>query len=285
MSNEIIRYYDSNTARFLKFGHGAGSKAIHRAVWAEGVESRQEAMNYVNSRIAAAIENSGAARILDIGCGVGGSMLYLAERLSAQISGVTISPRQAAAGQELLETAGCAERCRILAGDFNEAALSARLAAPFDVAYAIESFLHMPDAEHFFAQAARFVRPGGTLFVCDDFLSVGPGPKKDADKVSEKRQRLIRRFRRGWQVQSLYTLQQVRKCAEQQGLQLSETQDLSPYLELNRPRDILIRMLVRLLGWMPLHSPFWNNLLGGDSLQRLLLRGDIRYLLLRFEKI
>ena len=277
MSNEIIRYYDSNTARFLKFGHGAGSKAIHRAVWAEGVESRQAAMNYVNSLIAGTIECKGAGRVLDIGCGVGGTILYLAERLSAEISGVTISPRQAALGQELLETAGCADRCSILTGDFTDPTLSERLAAQYELAYAIEAFLHMPKAEHFFAQAARLLKPGGTLLVCDDFLSSDPG--------AEKLQRLIRCFKRGWQVQSLYTMHEVRKCAEQQGLQLSEMQDLSPYLELNRPRDLLIRILVGLLGWIPVRTPFWNNLLGGDSLQRLLIRGDIRYLLLRFEKL
>jgi cyclopropane fatty-acyl-phospholipid synthase-like methyltransferase len=280
VSNEIIRYYDSNTARFLKFGHGAGSKAIHRAVWAGGVETRHEAMNYVNFLIAGAVKSSAAGRVLDIGCGVGGSMLYLAERTSAQISGVTISPRQAEVGQQLIESAGCADRCSILAADFTDSQLSEGLTAPYDVAYAIESFLHMPDAEHFFSQAARLLHPGGTLLVCDDFLAA----ETEIETEAGKRAKLIGRFRRGWQVQSLYTVQQVRRCAEKEGLQLSEMQDLSPAIELNRPRDMLIRLLVGLLGWMPVRRPFWHNLLGGDSLQRLLLRGDIRYLLLRFEK-
>ncbi len=284
MSNEIIRYYDSNTTRFLKYGHGGESKAIHRAVWAKGVETRQQAMNYVNARIAASLGSAAPEKVLDIGCGVGGSMLYLADHTSdgtspVRLDGVTISPRQAEIGQQLIERAGCAERCSLTAGDFTDPHLSAQLSPPYDAAYAIESFLHMPDAELFFAQSARLLRSGGRLFVCDDFLASQPGAGDPG------RTRILARFKRGWQVQSLYSADQTRRLAEKHGFVLRNTDDLTPYLELNRPRDIGIRILVKLLGWLPVDSPFWNNLLGGDALQRLLLGGDIKYLLLRFEKI
>jgi len=298
VSNEIIRYYDSNTARFLKYGHGAESKAIHRAVWAAGVETRHQAMNYVNARIAASMGRAALEKVLDIGCGVGGSMLYLAEHTPAQanparLDGVTISPRQAEIGQQLIEKAGYAGRCSLVAGDFTDPHLSAQLSPPYDAAYAIESFLHMPDAELFFAQSARFLRTGGRLFVCDDFLE--PQPKTANGKLRSRetgapsldplRTRLLARFRRGWQVQSMFSAGQACRLAEKYGFILRNSEDLSPYLELNRPRDIGIRILVKLRGWLALDSPFWNNLLGGDALQRLLLRGHIKYLLLQFEKI
>ncbi|MFW5711502.1 MAG: SAM-dependent methyltransferase [Spirochaetota bacterium] len=284
MGNEVIRYYDSNTARFLKYGQGAGSNAIHRAVWAAGVENRRQAMNYVNARIAASLSSAAAEKVLDIGCGVGGSMLYLARHIPvlttpARIDGVTISPRQAEIGQQLIEKAECAERCSLVAGDFTDPHLPGLLSPPYDAAYAIESFLHMPAAELFFAQAARLLRSGGRLFVCDDFLA--PQPKAG----NPGRARVLARFRRGWQVRSLFSAGQTRRLAEQHGFILKNTEDLTPHLELNRPRDIGIRILVRLLGWLPIDSPFWNNLLGGDALQRLLLGGTIKYLLLRFEKV
>ncbi len=299
MSNEIIRYYDSNTDRFLKYGHGASSKAIHRAVWAPGVTNRQQAMNYVHSRIAAALHRSAPGKVLDIGCGVGGSMLYLAAHSSAHISGVTISPRQAEVGRQLIAAAGFSERCDIVCADFTDTQLPAKLPQPFDTAYAIESFLHMPDAELFFAQAARCLRPGGKLYICDDVLASQPAqcpqgpavsrpaqpaqPARGRDAAAPSR-RLLQRFKRGWQVQSLFSASDLCGMAEKHGFVHKQTDDLSPYLELNRPRDIGIRILVGMLGWMPVATPFWNNLLGGDALQRLLLRGDIRYLLLQFEK-
>ena len=303
MSNEIIRYYDSNTDRFLKYGQGAESKAIHRAVWAPGIETRLQAMNYVNTLIAAALRNSApdstagdehapaenisADKVLDIGCGVGGSMLYLAGHTSASISGVTISPRQAEVGQQLIAATGCAERCSIVCADFTDSALPERLPLPFDTAYAIESFLHMPDAELFFKQVARSLRPGGKLYLCDDFLASQAGrlgTRRLRRGAQARRQKLLQRFKRGWQVQSLCTTSELCALAAKHGLRPVHIDDLSPYLELNRPRDIGIRILIGLLGRLPIATPFWNNLLGGDALQRLLLRGDIRYLLLQFEK-
>jgi len=237
-------------------------------------------MNYVNSRIAEGIRGGDPGKVLDIGCGVGGSMLYLAAKTSAQITGVTISPHQAQTGQKLMEAAGCSDRCSIIPGDFLNMEMVRRLSPPFDAAYAIESFLHMPGAEGFFEQAARLLAPGAPLIICDDFLAVD-GNRSDRNR---KRSRLIRRFTRGWQVHSLYTPSDLEAVAKTWGFQLTSRDDLTPFLELNRPRDLFIRILVGLLGWLPLRSPFWNNLLGGDSLQRLLLRGDLRYLLFYFKK-
>jgi len=296
VSNEIIRYYDSNTSRFLRFGHGSSSKAIHRAVWADGVENRQQAMNFINSLIVDSVRSSGAKQLLDIGCGVGGSMIYIGGQISGHLSGVTISPRQAETGRRLLNSSDCSEGCSIIAGDFTDPKLLEQLPMPFDTAYAIESFLHMPSAELFFKQAARVLKSGGDLFICDDVLAsdasdasglqppLSPKAKPRTRDRTSSYTRLLRRFKRGWQVGSLYTPAELESLAESWGFRLEKQTDLTDYLELNRPRDLLIRLIVMLIGWAPWRKPFMQNLLGGDSLQKLLLRGDLRYELLHFQK-
>ncbi|MCF7915014.1 MAG: class I SAM-dependent methyltransferase [Spirochaetaceae bacterium] len=287
MRNEVIRYYDSNTSRFLRFGHGSSSKAIHRAVWAEGVENRQQAMNFINSMIVDSVRSSGAKHLLDIGCGVGGSMLYIAGKTPARLSGVTISPRQAETGRQLFNSSDCSERCSIIAGDFTDPQMRAQLPVPFDTAYAIESFLHMPSAELFFKQAARVLKHGGDLFICDDVLASNISEKLSAGAglCPGIRVRLLRRFKRGWQVGSLYAPADLESLAESWGFRLKRQTDLTDYLELNRPRDLLIRWIVMLIGWVPWRSPFMQNLLGGDALQKLLLHGDLRYMLVHLQKI
>jgi SAM-dependent methyltransferase len=94
--------------------------------------------------------------------------------------GLTISPRQAARAAELIEAAGAGDRVRCREGNF--LALPADLAGTADLTFSIEAFVHSPDADGYFREAARSLRPGGRLVVCDDFLAApdrrprrGPG--------------------------------------------------------------------------------------------------------------
>lgn len=270
-----MRYYDANTSRFLLFGHGRKSACIHRALWGEGVASREEAMQYIHTILARFIRDAGAGRVLDIGCGVGGSMIALAALCGAGFTGITISPVQYAAGTRLLQGSGCAERCSIICGDVGDASA---LKGPFDYAYAIESFLHMPGAGLFFRRAAELLRTGGELAVCDDFLSPGRA-------LSGKEETLIRRFRSGWQAGTLEDPESVRLTARAHGFSLVEERDLSPLLELGRPRDRLIRLMLPLLRPFFGNTPFVQNMDGGDALQELLAAGTLTHRLLRFRRI
>lgn len=54
--------------------------------------------------------------------------------------------------------------------------------------------------------------------------------------------------------------------------------DLTPFLELGRPRDWAIALLMRLGGWLPIRGSYWSMLYGGHALQVALKRGYLRYL-------
>lgn len=297
MSRNIIRYYDSNTPRFLRFGQGAESAAIHRAVWAEEVGNRRQAMEYVNTLVEKAIRETDGRRVLDIGCGIGGSLAFLAGRTPARFLGLTISAVQGESGRRFLRDRGCGDRCSIIVGDFTEDTWLRELEAEevddfkgfndfkggerFDAAFAIESFLHMSDPRAFFKRAAECVREEGQLLICDDFLA----EEYRAESPSPGIDRLLGRFRRGWQVQTLMSIQETVDTARREGFACIEERDLSPYLELRRPRDRVIRLLMSIGGGLPIRSPFWQNLSGGDALQTLLLKGVVQYRCLRFVRL
>ena len=84
-------YYDANTKGFLRWGHGGQHLAIHRAVWGPGVRDRTQAFHFVHDLIADLARSEGSEALLDLGCGVGGSMIYLAGLLDLPFSGLTIS--------------------------------------------------------------------------------------------------------------------------------------------------------------------------------------------------
>ncbi|MGV2340916.1 MAG UNVERIFIED_CONTAM: class I SAM-dependent methyltransferase [Planctomycetaceae bacterium] len=66
---------------------------IHHGYW-EANESPQVAAQQLTDRLAHAAGIRGGERIADIGCGMGGSSVHLAQRFGCHVTGVTLSPFQ-----------------------------------------------------------------------------------------------------------------------------------------------------------------------------------------------
>ena len=97
----------------------------------------------------------GVARpaVVDLGCGLGASLLYLAGRADLTGEGITISPLQAVRATRRIAEAGLADRVRCREGDY--LAVPDDLAGTADLAFSIEAFVHGPDPGGYFRQAAR----------------------------------------------------------------------------------------------------------------------------------
>ena len=272
---QVQRYYDRHTATFLRYGQGGGAGAIHRAVWGPGVETREAAFHYVEDtlidQLGGTLQSVAEPSVVDLGCGVGGSLCYLAERLPMRGVGVTLSPVQARLAAERIRAAGLEERIRCLEGDYADPGLDLPAA---DLVYAIESFVHGPDPAAFFAQCARILRPGGLLVICDDVPRPTGAPAA---------RRAVDRFRRGWRINSLLDRDALRALAGNAGFEHGSTRDLTPFLELGRPRDRALGVLAALLGWLPVHARL-GHLTGGSALQTCLRRGWIGYDLALFRR-
>ncbi|MEV4418000.1 methyltransferase domain-containing protein [Catellatospora sp. NPDC049609] len=274
--DRVRRYYDRNAAAFERLGQGGAS--IHRAVWAPGVESREAAFHHVDDLLLDILSGlDGRASVVDLGCGLGASLLYLAGRADISGEGITISPVQAARAGDLIARAGAADRVRCREGDY--LALPDDLAGQADLTFSIEAFLHSPDADGYFREAARSLKPGGRLAVCDDFLASKSPP------ASPRAARRLDEFRAGWHAASLITVNQVRTLAAAHGLSLVRDLDLTPYLELRRPRDRGISLLVAAGRPLRLSGEYWQSLVGGDALQWVLLHDLVEYRFLEFERV
>lgn len=275
-SEQVRRFYDDNTRLFLSLGQGTEG-TIHRAVWGPGVNGRVEAMAYVDQLVLERLkrvplrESGEPLHVVDLGSGVCASLCRLAKQVDIEGTGVTISPTQVALAQARIEAHGLAERVRCVHGDF--CALPPGLPSA-DLAFAIESFVHAPDAAAFFTECARLVRPGGYLIVCDDFLGAA-GVRGD-----RKADGWIRRFSQGWRAGNLQSEREAVALAAEHGFTQVESLDLSGYLEIRRPRDYVTAALMRCLGWLPITSSYWSMLYGGHAAQVCLGRGWIKHLFL-----
>jgi SAM-dependent methyltransferase len=270
--SEVREYYDANTWKWLLSGSDG---AFHRELWGPGVSNRREALHYIHRRVLDRVTElcpSGRARVVDFGCGVGAGAVYLAERIPADVHGISLSPRQIAHARRRAAQRGRARSgtCTFHEGDFCRLPSTiVDAVAGADVVYAIESFVHADSAAAFFDHAARVLRPGGQLVLVDDLLT--------RSGVLAGSHPAIATFRTGWQVTSLLGADQAIELAAGSGLALVSRTSLSPYMRLGRPRDRVVRATQPLLRLGQRYSHWCQSLVGGDALQRCHLLGLIEY--------
>jgi cyclopropane fatty-acyl-phospholipid synthase-like methyltransferase len=279
-AKDVAAYYDQNTRRFLRYGGSGETAAIHRQVWAPGISSSTQAFTYLNrfilEQVTPLLDPGTPVRLLDLGCGVGGTSTWLAQNLPAemdiQITGVSNSPVQVGLASQRAEQEGLTGRCLFRQADFLDLTGLGLAPASCAAAFAIESFVHAVDAAGFLREVSRWLKPGGRLVLCDDFL---------ASTTPQQAQPWLRRFERGWHLKSLLKVEQLVSLARSHGYRLQVEEDLTRYLR-TFPAALLYP-----LAWLtglPLRGAFWDNLAGGSALQVCQRRGWMRYMALVFER-
>jgi cyclopropane fatty-acyl-phospholipid synthase-like methyltransferase len=250
-ASAVRAYYESNTRLFLSLGIGWQLLAMRRAVWADGVETLALAVDFVNSLIAAEAASLGAIRALDIGCGVGGSLIFLADAVGPDFRGlgVTISPRQAQIAQRQARSRG----------------LSGQL-----------SFVQFTTPTDFFAAAARSLAPGGRLVVVDDFLS--------GDAFHRRERRMVDAFQRGWLLPSLCSVSHASRAASACGLRVVEDRNLSSRLSRLPLSASLVSRLVLVMRALPVPWPYWRSSVGSLALACCQQARLVEYHYIVFEK-
>mmetsp|Transcript_27787 Transcript_27787/g.39764 ORF Transcript_27787/g.39764 Transcript_27787/m.39764 type:complete len:381 (-) Transcript_27787:894-2036(-) len=120
------------------------------------------------------------AKVLDVGCGFGGTSRYLAKKLgaNADVTGITLSPMQVKRGTELAKEQGV-PNAKFMVKDALEMDFPDN---SFDIVWACESGEHMPDKKKYIDEMMRVLKPGGKFVMatwCQRDDSKIPFTKKD----------------------------------------------------------------------------------------------------------
>jgi len=108
---------------------------------------------------------AGAARVLDVGCGGGQRLAFLAEALpDAELCGLDLSPRQVARAARRTRTHG--DRVTVVEGSALDLPFDD---GHFDLVVSFGSIKHWPDMRRGVSECARVLAPNGTMLVgeCD----------------------------------------------------------------------------------------------------------------------
>ena len=165
-SPAVVEFYDRWTKPFIE-GFGTTFQAGFAKRVPQGHEDPADSSVLLAERAGV----SRGDRILDAGCGVGGPAIAIAEAFDAQILGFTVSPVQAVTAARLIKEAGRTGQVSVALADYHHLPVPD---ASFDRVLFFESCGYSPDRGSLLAEAARVVRPGGTIYVKDVFRTEEP---------------------------------------------------------------------------------------------------------------
>ncbi|KAL7561363.1 hypothetical protein ACA910_001467 [Epithemia clementina (nom. ined.)] len=156
----ILEYYWGEHIHLGYYGPGEGGLFPKKNFIKAKYEFIDEMMKF------GGIEKNSATskplKVLDVGCGFGGTSRYLAKNLGpkAHVTGITLSPNQAQKGAELAQEQGVGDRTKFLVMDALKMTFEDNT---FDIVWACESGEHMPDKKKYIEQMMRVLKPGGTF--------------------------------------------------------------------------------------------------------------------------
>ncbi len=220
-------YYDQTIRLYRLFWHGDKSYALHYGFWDKDTKNRQDTQLNENKFLAHLVGISSGAKILDAGCGIGGSAIWLAQNFNVHVTGITISKLQLAKAKKLAIEHGLEAQLEFDLQDFLRTKFPDN---SFDIVWAIESVCHAEDKRDFLAEAHRILKPRGKLIVADGFL------KRDI-KRSEERD--YKKFIEGFALPNIAKMEDFKSSMKELGFKNIISQDKTK--DVKRSSEIIYR--------------------------------------------
>lgn len=172
--------------------------SLHFGYWEDNTQRLDEALSLHKKKLAGFAQIPMKAKVLDMGCGVGGGAIFLAKECQAEVIGVNISSTQLQEAKRNVVKVGLENQISFIQADYLNTELPTN---SFDVIWAVESFFHCEDKEAFLKEAFRLLKPNGKLVLADYFLSKLP--------KTSKHQKLLSTWFKGFHIPNLLHIDEL----------------------------------------------------------------------------
>jgi tocopherol O-methyltransferase len=182
INQDIITYYQSSHLLYELFCYDKNSLGMHFGFWDKTTKNRYDAIQNENQEIIRVGQIQKGMKVLDAGCGVGGSAFYIAKNTGAKVWGITIDPQQVKSAQKYAIEKQLQHLVEFSTQDYTNTHFPNNY---FDVVYGIESVCYTKPKTTFLKEAYRVLKPGGILVIADGYVSRKPKTEEEKKIISD----------------------------------------------------------------------------------------------------
>ena len=240
-NQDIINYYDHTQPHYRQWWKMDESMGLHYGVWDPSTKNLSEAIVNTNAQLAEMGRLSKNDKILDAGCGVGGSAIFLAKKYGSKVNGITLSKRQVKTAISFAEKRRVGHLTNFEEMDYTQTRFPD---SHFDVVWAIESMQTATDKSLFFKEMKRVMKPDGRLLLADVF-------KKGKWKVAQTP--VMQTMLNGWAMSDIISISELDDLGKKHNFAVVQnkcvTKEITPS----------IKRYYR-FAWLGMIGTFWYNL-------------------------
>lgn len=190
---EIITYYEDCDIDYRLVWQIDKNFSLHYGYYDADNRRHSQAVLNMNKILAQRAGVKKGDKILDAGCGVGGSCLWLASHYDVHCTGINICEYQLKRAIKFAINKKLDQRIDYKVRSYLNTGFADNT---FDVVWGMESVCYAEDKKEFLKEAYRILKPGGRVAVADGFINdITPDARYDG---------MLRQWLDGWAVPNLW---------------------------------------------------------------------------------
>lgn len=189
---QIKDYFNNSHFFYRYFWMNKRNLSMHYGFWDKNTKNLHQALINENKYAADALDISKNDKVLDAGCGVGGTSIWVAENYGAKVTGVSLSEKQVGLAKKYAKGRNVSMLTNFILSDYCKINLPDE---SFNKIYGMESICYAEDKADFLKEAFRLLKRGGKIVVLDGFLTKEPVDEANLEYYND--------FLKGWALSNL----------------------------------------------------------------------------------